>query len=376
MMNLNQLVQDHKDSIPKVVDCIELSEKLADELFKSPLREKLKIISIDLMFGSGGIYTDNKFSIKIDGKIEKEESEELNYLKNRFIQIAEVLYNSRKTAEDLIKFFWEVKVSQEFEVGAKLNLIEGCFNIYGNKNKIEHEEGRVMLIDVWATWCGYCKKPMDENVLIHRELKDSFTNIDIVAISCDSDNDHRKWVDFLKSNKWTELQHYRNKNIMQHFGLESIPHILIIDQEGKIFYSGHPSKINIKDTLKKLASVGQSNCSNIESGITQPEEKLTVEKQILTKEDPNPHWLNNSKLEREEICNTLNDIIQGKGVDSVKFAVSTKILYSYGKRKSYTQPILTGYLNQEQYETVQEIAIMISEDFGIKDVQYNVKLIG
>jgi thiol-disulfide isomerase/thioredoxin len=375
MMNLNQLVQNNQEGMPKVVDCIELSEKLADELFKSPLREKLKIISIDLMFGSGGIYTDNKFSIKIDGKIEKEDSEELNYLKNRFIQIAEALYSSRKTAEDLIKFFWDVKVTQQFEAGSKLNSIEGCFNIYGNKNKIEHEEGRVMLIDIWATWCGYCKKPMDENVQIYRELKDSYPNIDVIAISCDADNDHRKWVDFLKTNKWTELQHYRNKNIMQYFGLESIPHIFIINQEGKIFYSGHPSKINIKDTLKKLANIGQSN-NNIESGSAPTEEKLTVEKQILTKEDPNPHWLNNAKLEREEICNTINDIIQGKGVDSVKFAVSTKILYSNGKRKSYTQPILTGYINQEQYESVQEIAIMVSEDFGIKDVQYNVKLIG
>jgi thiol-disulfide isomerase/thioredoxin len=372
MMSLNQMVQDNKEGMPKVVDCIELSEKLGDELFRSNLREKIKIISIDLMFGSSGVFSDNKFSIKIEGKIEKEDEEEMNYLRERFTQIAEGLYGSRKTAEDLIKFFWEVKLNQKFEVGTKLDVIEGCFNIYGNKNKIEHEEGRVMLIDVWATWCGYCVKPMDENLAIFREIKETFPNVDIIALSCDSDNAHRNWVDFLKAKKWGELQHYRNKNIMQYFGLESIPHIFIIDKEGKIFYSGHPSKINVKDTLKKLANSGSNN--NI-GNIAQIEEKLTTEKQILTKEDPNPQWLNNPKSEREDIVNTVNDILQGKGLDSVKFAVSTKILYSQEKRKSFTQPIFSGYINQEQYESVQEVAIMVSEDFGIKEVQYNVKLI-
>ena len=370
---------------PRVVDCVEMSERLAEELFKSPLKAKLKIISIDLCFGSSGDYTDNKFSIKVDGLIQNEDLEDSKVLKEKFVIIAMDLMGNKKIAEELIQFFWEVKLynnnkekinenkevdtsnKKKFEIGAKFNTIEGSFNQYGNKNKIEHEMGRVMLIDIWATWCGYCVKPMEENITIFKELncKEEESKIDIIAISADKDNVHKTWVDYIKTKKWGELQHYRNKSIMETVEIKSIPHIIIVDINSKIYYSGHPSGIkNLKETLKNLAK-----------GMTEPEkEKLTIEKQLMTKEDPNPQWGFNPKSDREEIVNTINDIILNKGIHTAKFVVSTKFMFHDGKKISYTQPIFSGYVSVGEYETMQEVGIMVTEDFGLKDVQYNLKI--
>lgn len=366
MINTESVLQIKSDEVPKYVDPLELSEKLSIELFRSPFKSKIKIITISVCFGPTGINAENKFSIKIDGRIESDDMENIKLLKENFISITNKLVQNRKIAEEMIQFFWEVKVAQKFEIGAKFPGLEGCFNQYGNKNKIEHDEGRVMLLDIWATWCGYCVKPMDENIKISRELKkDEIENVDIIAISADTDKQHKEWVDFIKTKKWMEIDHYRNKSIMETLELSGIPHIFIVDKKGFIFYSGHPSKIDLKETLKKLSKGELANT----------DEKLTIEKQLTTKEDPNPQWDKNKKEEREEMVSMVNDMIMNKGIDTVKFVVSTKLLFSDGKRLSYSQPIFSGYVLPNQFEMIQEVGIIVSEDFGLKDVQYNLKML-
>lgn len=369
---MENLLKIYTDKQVKPVDCIELSEHLASELFKSPLNGKVKIVAIELCFGSSGSSgsADNKFSLKIEGKIGNEDIDEVIYLKERFYEITQsVTKIDKKEAQKVIDHFWEVKLRNKFDAGEKFNVIENCFNQYGNKQKVGFEPGRVMLIDIWATWCRYCHAPMDENVKIFNELSQTHPNVDIIAISCDSDNDHNNWKNFVRMKKWGDLQHYRNRDIMATVGLQSIPHILIVDTNGIITYSGYPGKVqNLRDTLINLSEGGDSGNGSSNS-------KQTAEQVILTREDPNPQWGENPKEDRDEIVNTINDIILGKGINTVKFVVSTKILYFDGKRKTHTQPIFSGTIMDGQFEAIQEIGIMVSEDFGLKDVQYNVKLL-
>lgn len=50
----------------------------------------------------------------------------------------------------------------------------------------EIREGEVVLLDVWATWCGPCQGPMKHNVEILKKQKETWKDkVRIVALSLD-----------------------------------------------------------------------------------------------------------------------------------------------------------------------------------------------
>jgi thiol-disulfide isomerase/thioredoxin len=353
-LDSNQIHNKIIESI-EVVDCLQLSSAMSQELFKSPLSDKIKIIAIELCFGSDPV--KNKFSIKIDGVVSESDLDELVYLRSRFEEIAQSQIGDRKKANELIDYFWSVNEQK------KISTISDCYNIYGNKQKIEHEEGRVMLVDIWGTWCKFCQEPMNENVALYNELKESYPEIDFIGIANDQDSTHKNWVDFVKSRKWNQIMQYRNNKIIENLGISSIPHFILVDKKGIVVFSDHPSKItNLRNKLIELTTS------------TKKDDEDAYEK-IMKRVNPNPQWLQNSKDERNSIVDTLNEIIESYNLPSVKFLVSTKILYFNGKTFIFSQPIFSGYVSDINFENLQQIGIMITDDFGLKDLQYNVKLL-
>lgn len=57
----------------------------------------------------------------------------------------------------------------------------------GQETSLAHKEGEVLLIDVWATWCGPCQKPMDHNQKMIESNEAWKDKARIVAVSVDDD---------------------------------------------------------------------------------------------------------------------------------------------------------------------------------------------
>ena len=115
-------------------------------------------------------------------------------------------------------------------------------NFDGGSISLEDLRGKLLYIDVWATWCGPCIKEMPAL----KELVKEYANKDIefVSISIDSKNDYEKWRKMVPEKNVGGIQLYDaeglNSDFMKAFSVSLIPRFMMIDSEGKIITAKAP----------------------------------------------------------------------------------------------------------------------------------------
>jgi len=150
----------------------------------------------------------------------------------------------------------------KFEVGIKTMGpgTQGYPFTYKNENGKEVSfsdfKGKLVYIDVWATWCSPCKKQIPFIKQLEKDLHGK--DIQFVSISMDKQKDHGKWKQFLKDEKLTGVQLFSddafNTRIAKDYKINAIPRFLLFDKEGKIVDANakRPSDPALKKQLLKL----------------------------------------------------------------------------------------------------------------------------
>jgi len=162
-----------------------------------------------------------------------------------------------KNFNDAVKEFIEkyegisIKVAAQITVGSKFKTIENVTTIEdaGTKVSIEHIPGKVMFIDFWATWCPPCQRPMQHNQDMLNEHGATWgENVQIIGLSIDKDAP--TVVNHVNNKGWTSVKHYHRagSDCSEVYGVRGVPHVMILDKEGKIAFKGHPA--NRKDLVK------------------------------------------------------------------------------------------------------------------------------
>lgn len=113
-------------------------------------------------------------------------------------------------------------------------------NPEGRTFRLSDFRGKMVVIDVWATWCGPCLKqaPYFERVAIKNKDR---KNIVFIALSTDSKSDKKKWYLQVKNKTRSVIQLYLPKKQADKFTsayiLNSIPRYIFIDKEGNLIDS-------------------------------------------------------------------------------------------------------------------------------------------
>lgn len=116
--------------------------------------------------------------------------------------------------------------------------------------------GKYVYIDVWATWCGPCKK----EIPFLKELEHEYREKDIVfmSVSVDELKDKQKWKDFVKNENLKGVQLMADKAfksaIAKNYEINAIPRFLLFDKEGKIISidAYRPSNPKLRNQLNRL----------------------------------------------------------------------------------------------------------------------------
>ncbi len=110
----------------------------------------------------------------------------------------------------------------------------------GNRHNMSEYigKGKYVLIDFWASWCVPCRAAIPIVREIYKKYSDK---VDIYAISIDQDE--KAWRQAMEQEKMEWNQRYAPDEMFQAvvepYSIKGIPHMVLIDPQGKIAYVGH-----------------------------------------------------------------------------------------------------------------------------------------
>lgn len=109
-------------------------------------------------------------------------------------------------------------------------------NAKGGTAKLEDFKGKYVYVDVWATWCGPCRREIP--FLKQVEEKYHGKKIEFVSISVDVAKDHDKWKKMVTDQSLGGVQLFADKDwnsaFIQSYGINSIPRFILIGPDGKV----------------------------------------------------------------------------------------------------------------------------------------------
>jgi thiol-disulfide isomerase/thioredoxin len=119
-------------------------------------------------------------------------------------------------------------------------------------------KGKYLYIDVWATWCGFCKKEIP--LLKRLEQQYHGKNIEFVSISVDKESSKEKWKQTIVDREMTGVQLFAGKSeselqFTKDYLIKGLPRFIIIDPDGKVVNANAPRPsdgdklVNIFDEL-------------------------------------------------------------------------------------------------------------------------------
>lgn len=120
----------------------------------------------------------------------------------------------------------------------------------GQHISLDDLQGKVVLIDFWATWCPSCREALPHI----KEIAKKFQGQPFVVLSISTDTDQQKWREFVTRNEMTWPQcfdHGQNASVATEFGVHAIPQTFTIDADG-ILQDQHIGDGAIEGKLKKL----------------------------------------------------------------------------------------------------------------------------
>lgn len=148
------------------------------------------------------------------------------------------------------------------EVGERA---EAAFGVGTDGEPVTPEalHGKVVLAMYWVSWCGYCRKAMPDFIAFQQAVADR--GLQVVFIN--HKEDRKLFRDAARKLKKTGvlMVHDRDGELGDKYGVESYPHILVMDRDGRVRRStsgyGTQSRDRYAELLAQLLSTASAQAT-------------------------------------------------------------------------------------------------------------------
>ncbi len=168
-------------------------------------------------------------------------------------------YSTNKTHKDEISEIYNIlKTTAKGQPAPKFKDFE---NYAGGTTSLDDllNKGKYLYIDVWATWCAFCKK----EIPLLKRLEEEYhgKNIEFVSISVDDKKQHEKWKQTIVDREMTGVQLFSGKKQdelewAQKFLIKGLPKFIIIDPQGNIVTPNAPTPSQGEKLIKIFDELG------------------------------------------------------------------------------------------------------------------------
>jgi thiol-disulfide isomerase/thioredoxin/outer membrane biosynthesis protein TonB len=164
-------------------------------------------------------------------------------------QFSQLVAKSKLPVAERVVKRWEAVV-RRLELLGKPIEIQGVTLDGKEFNWEKFRQGKVVLIDFWATWCGWCIKEIPEMKRLYEAYRDR--GFEIVGISGDQKREDLE--KFLQNNPipWTILYGKDGPSpTIEYYGISAWPTMLLVDKQGKVV-SLNARGQTLREELKRL----------------------------------------------------------------------------------------------------------------------------
>ena len=120
----------------------------------------------------------------------------------------------------------------------------------GQLVSLEHFKGKLLVIDVWATWCGPCKAESP----YFEALAEKYGSDEVEFISISIDSSEKPWKDYLAEHEKTSSQYITQRLKLGAYELMTVPRFMVIGKDGNIIdaFAPMPSSPEFEEKLTKI----------------------------------------------------------------------------------------------------------------------------
>lgn len=115
-------------------------------------------------------------------------------------------------------------------------------NYKGGTTSLSDLKGKYVYIDVWATWCGPCKKEIPSLKKVEEQYHGK--NIEFVSISIDDETLHDAWKKMVADKELGGIQLFADNSFksefIQNYKIQGIPRFILIDPAGNVVNASAP----------------------------------------------------------------------------------------------------------------------------------------